>query len=293
MKSPDPQTSTLVFHLQVGGTAVVALVMAIALGAWYVLAVRRLRGRQRAWSPFRPVAFFIGLLAAAYSLAGGVAYYDVSNFSDSVIQHLLLFGVAPPLLAMGAPLTLALQASSPRVTARALSVLNSRAARFLAHPVVSFAVLMATLYVFYLTPVYSYAAQYAVLRGYADLQFLAAGCVFWWPMVGRDALPRRVSFGARFVAVFVSVPFYAALGLSISGFTHPLYPAANTVADTKAGGNILWALAEIFLVVVLALLFVQWAREEELKAVRADRQLDAALAAARSSVAPAPPPARS
>ena len=40
-----------------------------------------------------------------------------------------------------------------------------------------------------------------------------------------------------------------------------------------------------FIVGGLVYLFVEWAREEERKAVRADRQLDAALAAARAVVA--------
>jgi putative copper resistance protein D len=116
-----------------------------------------------------------------------------------------------------------------------------------------------------------------------------AGCLFWWPMVGKDLLPRRFGFGTRFVLVFVSIPFNAALGLFIAGLGRPLYPAANTLSDTQSGGNVLWGLLEVFTVAALALLFVQWAREEERKAVRADRQLDAALAAARASVAPPPP----
>jgi hypothetical protein len=45
-------------------------------------------------------------------------------------------------------------------------------------------------------------------------------------------------------------------------------------------------LAEVLIVAVIALMFVEWAREEERKAVSADRQLDAALAAVRSVAGP-------
>ena len=83
---------------------------------------------------------------------------------------------------------------------------------------------------------------------------------------------------------FLLVPFNLALGLAIANVAHPLYPAANTLADTQAGGQVLLGLTEVFAVVVIALLFVEWAREEERKAVRADRQLDAALAVARTSI---------
>jgi hypothetical protein len=40
-------------------------------------------------------------------------------------------------------------------------------------------------------------------------------------------------------------------------------------------------LTEVLIVAVLALMFVEWARVEERKAIETDRQLDAALAAAR------------
>jgi cytochrome c oxidase assembly factor CtaG len=90
----------------------------------------------------------------------------------------------------------------------------------------------------------------------------------------------------RFVLVLVQIPFDAALGLVIAMATKPFYPAGNTLADTQNGGNVLLGLAEVLIVAVLALLFVEWAREEERKAVLADRQLDAALEAARSVAGP-------
>jgi len=143
---------------------------------------------------------------------------------------------------------------------------------------------MGTMFVFFLTPVYGFSERHPLLQTYLLLHFLLAGCLFWWPMVGKDLLPRRFGFGTRFVLVFLSVPFNAVLGLVIAGVGRPLYPAGNTLADTQSGGNVLWGLLEVFTVAALALLFVQWAREEERKAVRVDRQLDAALAVARTSV---------
>ena len=288
MKSPSPQTSTLVIHGQANWTSLVALVIEVAALAWYLRSIRRLAGRGRSWSPFKTAGFAAGLIVVAYAVEGGVAYYDVSNFTISVIQHLLLIAVAPPLLAMGAPLTLALQSSSPRTTTVLLKVLRGAPARLFTHPVVAFAGLMGTMYVFFLTPLYGFSERHPVLQAYLLLHFLVAGCLFWWPMVGKDLLPRRFGFGTRFVLVFVSVPFNAVLGLIIAGVGRPLYPAGNTLADTQSGGNVLWGLLEVLTVAALALLFVQWAREEERRAVRADRQLDAALAAARASVAPPP-----
>ena len=289
MKSPSPSTGTLVLHWQTSWTALVALVAELAVLAWYLRGTRRLGGRGRSWSLLRTAGLVAGLVVVAYAVQGGLAYYDRSNFTVSVIQHLLLIDLAPPLLAMGAPLTLALQSSSQRTAVFLLKVLQGAPARLLSHPVVTFAGLMGTMYVYFLTPLYGWSEAHPVLQAYVQLHFLLAGCLFWWPMVGKDQLPRRYGFGARFVLVLVSVPFSAVLGLVIAGTGRPLYPAGNTLADTQSGGNVLWGLLLVFTVVAVALLFVQWAREEERKAVRADRQLDAALAAARGSVAPPPP----
>ena len=288
VKSPSPQPSTLVLHWQTHWTSVVALVLQLVVLAWYLRSVRGLTGRERSWSPFRTAGFVAGLVVLAYAVEGGLAYYDVSNFTVSVIQHLLLITVAPPLLAMGAPVTLALQSSSPRTTTVLLKVFRGMPARLLPHPAVAFAGLMGTMFVFFLTPVYGFSERHPLLQTYLLLHFLLAGCLFWWPMVGKDLLPRRFGFGTRFVLVFLSVPFNAVLGLVVAGVGRPLYPAGNTLADTQSGGNVLWGLLEVFTVAALALLFVQWAREEERKAVRVDRQLDAALAVARTSVASPP-----
>jgi putative copper resistance protein D len=289
MKSPSPQTGTLIFHWQTHWTSFVALALQLLALAWYLRSTSRLAGRGRSWSLWRTAGFLAGLLVVAYAAEGGMALYDRSNFTVSVIQHLLLITVAPPLLAMGAPITLALQASSWRTTAALLQVLHGAPARLLTHPVVAFTGLMGTMYVYFLTPLYGYSEEHPLLEAYVLLHFLMAGCLFWWPMVSKDLLPRRFGFGTRFALVFVSIPFNAVLGLIIAGAGRPLYPAGNTLADTHSGGNVLWGLLEVFTVAALALLFVQWAREEERRAVRADRQLDAALAAARASVAPPPP----
>jgi putative membrane protein len=283
VRSPSPQAHVLLFSVQTDWTSLVAIAVQVIALVWYVTSIRRLAARGRRWSPLKTVSFVTGVLVVAYAAEGGVAYYDDSNFTVHVIQHLLLMNLAPPLLAMGAPITLGLQSSSRRTTTFLLKVLHSAPARFVTNPLVAFAAATGTMYVYFLSPLYGYSEQHPVLHAYLHLQFLMAGCLFWWPIVSKDVLPKRLPYGARFVLVFLSIPFNAFLGLAIANSARPLYAAANTLADTRAGGDVLWGLGEVFTVGVLALLFVEWAAEEERKAKRADRQLDAALAAARAA----------
>jgi cytochrome c oxidase assembly factor CtaG len=126
--------------------------------------------------------------------------------------------------------------------------------------------------------------QHPLLLALIHLYLVLVGLLLWVLIVGRDGLPRRLSFGMRFVLVLLLVPFNLALGLAVASVTQPLYPDGNTLADTQQGGNVLLGLAEVLIVLALALLFVEWAREEERSAIRNDRQMDAALTAARTAV---------
>jgi putative membrane protein len=156
-------------------------------------------------------------------------------------------------------------------------------------PLVAFALTMVPLFVYFLTPLYRASEEHPLLLAFVHLYFVLAGLQLWVLIVGQDGLPRRLRFGMRFVLVLLLIPFNLALGLAIASVTQPLYPAGNTLADTQQGGNVLLGLAEVLVVAALALLFVEWAREEERGAVRNDRQLDAALSAARAAVAPNEP----
>jgi putative membrane protein len=286
VKSPDPQASVLLFTWQVQWASLVALAFQLGALVWYVASARRVASRGRRWPAFRTVCFVVGILVIAYATEGGIAHYEQSNFTAHVVQVFLLIDVAPPLLALGAPITLALRSSSPRTANFLLKALHSRWARALTQPLVAFGTAMGLAFTYFLTPLYAISVRRPIFLTFLHLLFAVAVMGLWVLIVGRDKLPRHLGFGMRLVLAFLLVPFNLALGLAIANVAQPLYPAANTLADTQAGGNVLLGLAEVLAVVVIALLFVEWAREEERNAVRADRQLDAALAVARSSIVP-------
>jgi cytochrome c oxidase assembly factor CtaG len=292
VKSPDPQASVLLFTWQAHWASFVVLALELGALVWYVTSTRRVAARGRTWSVLRTACFVVGILVIAYGTDGGIAHYEASNFTAHAVQIFLLTNIAPPLVALGAPVTLALQSSSPRTTNRLLRVLHSRPARALSQPLVAFGVAMGMAFAYFLTPLYAISERHPVFLTFLHLLFSVAVLMLWVLIVGQDKLPRRLGYGMRLVLAFLLVPFNLALGLAIANVASPLYPAANTMADTQAGGNVLLGLTEVLAVIVIAALFVEWAREEERRAVRADRQLDAALAVARASVGPdqGPPP---
>jgi cytochrome c oxidase assembly factor CtaG len=290
VKSPDPRTAVLLFTWQTHWISFVALAVQVAVLAWYLLSARRFGARGRRWSIFRTICFVLGALVLAYATEGGIAHYQTSNFTAHVVQVLLLVDVAPPLLALGAPITLALQSSSRGTTATLVGVLRSGPAQFVSRPAVAFVLAMGSMFVYFLSPLYRLSEQHPLLLALVHLYLVLVGLLLWVLIVGQDRLPRRLSFGARFVLVLLLIPFNLALGLAVASVTQPLYPAGNTLSDTQQGGNVLLGLAEVLIVAALALLFVEWAREEERSAKRNDRQLDAALAAARATIGPSEEP---
>lgn len=292
VKSPDPQASVLLFTWQTHWASFVVLALLLGALVWYVRSTRRVASRGRAWSGLHTACFVVGILVIAYATDGGIAHYEASNFTAHAVQIFLLTNIAPPLVAMGAPITLALQSSSPRTTNRLLRALHSEPVRALSQPLVDFGLAMGLVFAYFLTPLYAISERHPAFLTFLHLLFAVVVLMLWVLIVGQDKLPRRLGYGMRLVLAFLLVPFNLALGLAVASVAQPLYPAANTLADTQAGGNVFLGLAEVLAVIVIALLFVEWAREEERKAVRADRQLDAALAVARASIGPdqGPPP---
>src|SRR5262245_47671593 len=104
------------------------------MAAFYVGGLRRLRARGRSWPTARTVAFVSGLVVILVATGSGLAVYDDVLFSLHVVQHVLLGMVAPLLLVLGAPVTLALQSGSRSTQRRLLRVLHSQPARVLTHP---------------------------------------------------------------------------------------------------------------------------------------------------------------
>ena len=87
----------------------------LAAGSLYARGRRARAARLRRVAGGRTAAFAAGLATLVAALCSPVdAYADVS-FTVHMAQHLLLTLLAPPLLALGAPITLALRAGSPAV----------------------------------------------------------------------------------------------------------------------------------------------------------------------------------
>jgi putative membrane protein len=251
-----------------------ALAGLILAGWWYLAASRRLAQHGRHWPVLRSVPWWCGLAVMVVATQSGLAAYDSTSFVAHVGQHLLLGMVAPVLLALGAPMTLALQSSRRTTRRHLLDVLHSRPVRVVTHPLLAWMLFGGSMFALYFTKLYADTLQNTALHDLVHLHFVVVGCLFFWPVVGLDPLPHRLPYGGRLLYVAVAVPFHTILGMALISQKALLAPGL-TLGDQQAGAGLLWTAGEVMGVATMIVVGMQWMNAEEREAVRADRRLDA------------------
>ena len=256
----------------------VPVVAVAALVTAYLLGVRRLARRGRRWPRARTVAFLAGCGVVVVALVSGLAEYDQSTFSVHVVQHLLLGMLGPLLMALGAPVTLVLQAGSRTTQTRLLRILHSPPVKALTNPLVAWLLFSGSLFVLYFTGIYSASQRNFLVHDAVHLHFLVVGMLFFWPVVGLDPSVWRMHHGARLLYVMLALPVHAFLGIALLSGQTPLFEV-HTLADQHAGGGILWAVGDLLTLATVGVVLTQWMSHEERESAREDRLLDAARAA--------------
>lgn len=275
-------------HWDVSPFALFVLAVVLGLGVWYLQSVWALSARDRSWGAGRTVSFLAGLVSLDLALQSPVATMTMGYFQAHVIQHLLLMLVAPPLLAMGAPMTLALQTSGRTTKIRLLRILNSRTFKVLSHPLPVWFLYYATMFAFFLTFALDFAMTHMWVMDLINIGFLFGATLFWWPVVGVDPIPHwKMSHGARMVNLLIGVPIESFLALALLTSARPA-AAMYSLSSTHSGAGILWVGAEVITFVALIPVFVQWVHSEERQTARLDAELDAERAASGQSDGPVP-----
>lgn len=285
--APPLTVATLVTRTRLDSWLAVGLLLAAAA---YLYGVHRLRLRGDHWPVGRTVAFLgPGLGTIAVVTIGGLGSYDTTLISAHMIQHMALAMIAPIFLALGAPVTLALRTLPPRPRRTLLTALHSRVAAVLAFPLVAFGIFVANPFVLYFSSLYELTLHNGFVHELMHAHFILTGCLFFWPLLGRDPLPGRWPYPARALLMLLSVPFHTVLGLTImqsktllGGDWYPDLglPWVDPWSDQVTAGGVLWAGGELVSVTMLGILVAQWVRQSRQEAARIDRQLDRAEALA-------------
>jgi putative membrane protein len=232
---------TILTDWQTGPFPIGVAVVLVAIAVWYLVRVRRLQRRGRHWSAGRTASFLAGLVTVEIALGSSVASIANFSFTSHVIQHLLLMVLAPPLAALGAPMTLLLQTSARPTKRRVLRGLHSRAFAVVSHPVPVFFYYYLSMYAFFLSGAIGFAMAHMWLMDLINLGFLGGATLFWWPMVGLDPIPGGgMNPGMKIINLLIGIPVESFLGIALLEKTTPV-AAMYSLASTHNGGGVLWA----------------------------------------------------
>ena len=285
---PVPAEPPTLANLALGWSfePLVALPLLVAAAGWLAL-VRRI-DRLHPASPVpavRTVVFLGGLATIAVALLSGIERYDTSLFSVHMVQHLLLMLVAAPLIALAAPVTQVLRAASPEVRRSVLlPILHSTVAGVLGHPVVAWSAFTIVAWASHFSPLFDLALENQAVHTAEHVAFLAAGLLFWWPVVAADPAPRRLSYPVRALYLLLQMPPSSFLGMAIVFAAAPLYPhyatlgapyGIDALADQQLAGGIMWLWGDVVLVGAILAVVAAWMRHEERDAPAAERRADA------------------
>ncbi|UUU20400.1 cytochrome c oxidase assembly protein [Streptomyces sp. DSM 40750] len=264
----------------------VACLVALALYAWGFV---RLVRRGDKWPVGRTVAFVLGVLLVMLVTCTGLNDYGMVMFSVHMVQHMVISMLAPILLLLGAPITLALRAlpvagkgrKGPRELL--LMFLHSWYMKIVTHPAFTIPMFIASLYALYFTPMFDFLMGSKPGHIVMMTHFLAVGLFFFWPIMGVDPGPHRPGYLMRMLELFAGMPFHAFFGIALMMASTPMVktyenpPASlgiDALADQNAAGGIAWAFSEIPSVLVLLALLFQWYGSEQRQAKREDRAAD-------------------
>lgn len=221
------------------------LVAALAgIAAAYGLAVWRVRR----WPPSRTAAFLTGLGVVAVALGSDLDADADRLLSAHMGQHLLLTLAAPALLALGAPVSLALRACHGRRRAWLARVVRAAPVRVLANPAVALATFAATLMLVHLPVAYEAALRNPGLHVAEHFAFGAAGFLLWTSVLGAEPVAHRLGAVGRTVMLLLATVPMGAVGawlVSAPAVRYGFYLAAGhggpaVLADQQLAGALMW-----------------------------------------------------
>lgn len=248
----------------------VPLAVLAVMVAWYWRGVRRLEAKGRKWPPMRSLAWGVGVFILAVATLSGLTAYDRTSFEVAAVQQLAIFMLAPVLLCLAAPLTLAMESSSEERARRLRQVTMGKVALVVRHPILAWALFAAGTFGLYLSRQYAWALAQPYGLGLLYLELLVVGCLWVWPVMGADPRPVRLAIGWRILYVLLAVVYYSVLGLAVESQRRPIAPGIS-VSDLHTGAGIIWSVGVLLSIGATIAVLLQWLQTDEGHARRADR----------------------
>ncbi|MBS1844816.1 MAG: cytochrome c oxidase assembly protein [Actinobacteria bacterium] len=227
--------------------------MTLGIGVLYLIAAeigRRRDRRGRRWPLVRTASFVGGLAVLLIATDSGIGVEADDHLTAHMVEHMLIWLAAAPLLVAGAPMRLALYAFGRRGRRRLSAMLHSAALVALTGPVLSTFVFSAVVVISHLPGVYDLTLEDEPAHVAEHAVYLLTACLVWAPLIGADPLPHRPRASARCLCVLACMVPMAAISIWMLAAGSPLYEpyeaalgASAAAADQRLAGAIMLAAA--------------------------------------------------
>ena len=248
-----------------------ALILLAAGYAGCAVRVRR-QHRARPWPPARLAAFFAGLGVVALATESSIGAYDDVLFSDHIIQHVLLIMVAPPLLITGRPLTLLLHAWGNPLHTWVKRALRSPVAAAVTWPPAATLLYCAVVAGTHTPPVMNLVLGNDAVHNAEHAVYLAAGYLFFLPVIGSEPIRWRMSVPGRFVVMLIAMMADSFTGIVFTFQSREVFAAyaatgrqwgPSLIADLHLGGAVMFIGSDIAMGAVAIAIAVAFVRAHD------------------------------
>jgi putative membrane protein len=181
----------------------------------------------------------------------------VAMFTGHMIVHLLTGMVAPLLLVLGRPVTLALRALPPGGPRRAVvAMAHSVPIGVLVTPPVAAVLDIGGLWLLYRTSLFASMHHHPALSALIHLHVFVAGVLLSVALCQVDPTRRRWGYGLRAVTLLAAGAAHAVLAKSL--YAYPPPGSDIEVSDLQAGAQLMYYGGDVVEIALAIVIAVQW-----------------------------------
>lgn len=239
----------------------ILLIIALAyLRGWFDL--RSTSFRSSTWRAF---SFAVGLFLIWIAIASPIATLDHELLTAHMLQHLLLMTLAPPLIWLGEPVRPLLR-GGPVILLTTIALvfhrLLRRLGRLLAQPQVCWLAASAVLVIWHVPSVFALGMRSEALHMLEGGSFLAAGLMFWWPVIQPWPSTSTPDLSIILYLFFATIPCDILSGFLVfcDRVVYPVYFSSShlfgfsALGDQQCAAALMWTcVTVIYLVAGVAL----------------------------------------
>lgn len=235
----------------------------------YVRAVRHVHRSGGSWPRHRTLLWAAGCLTVIVATSSAIGAYAPAVFGIHLLGHALLSTVAPLLLTLGHPLTLARAGASAGMAERLTVLSGSGPLRWSRNPAVAWCVAAVALFGVYASGLFEAVVLEHWSHPLMDALALGAGLLLFRPVFeARDVeAPAFVRIGLLFAVMMLHAAFAIWLLLRAEPVAESFYAALalpfvpDLLAAQRQGAVLAWLVSDVAMVAAAVVVVRSWARE--------------------------------